>query len=141
MRYLILSDIHSNLIALKEVLKKAKRIGYDEIICLGDFVGYYTSPNEVIEELKDKLKIAILGNHDYGILHPQSITAYFNEIARDALFYNIRFLSKDSLEFLKNSHLLQRLTITFSYMVLPQNQRNSIIFILPPMLHEKFALH
>ncbi len=101
MKYLIISDIHSNLPALQAVLKKAKRIGYDEIICLGDFVGYYTYPNEVIGMLKDKLNIAVIGNHDYGILHPQTIARFFNEMARDALFYNVGILSKESIEFLK----------------------------------------
>uniref|UniRef100_A0A7V3ZZ95 Metallophosphoesterase n=1 Tax=candidate division WOR-3 bacterium TaxID=2052148 RepID=A0A7V3ZZ95_UNCW3 len=102
MRYLVISDIHSNLPALKAVLAKARRIGYDKIICLGDFVGYYTSPNEVVELIKKDLTIAVIGNHDYGLLHPQSITLHFNELAREALFYNIKVISKETLEFLKS---------------------------------------
>ncbi|MGB9823777.1 MAG: metallophosphoesterase family protein [Candidatus Hydrothermia bacterium] len=107
MRYLVVSDIHSNLVALKAVLKKAKRIGYDKIICLGDFVGYYTRPNQVIELINEELAFAVLGNHDHGILHPQEIAFYFNDLAREALFYNIKILSKESLEFLKGLPLIQ----------------------------------
>jgi putative phosphoesterase len=102
MRYLVVSDIHSNLPALKAVLARAKRVGYDKIICLGDFVGYYTSPNEVVELLRGDLAIAVIGNHDHGLLHPQTITLYFNDLAREALFYNISIISKDTLEFLKS---------------------------------------
>lgn len=43
-----------------------------------------------------------MGNHDYGLLHPQSITLNFNELAREALFYNISVISKETLEFLKS---------------------------------------
>jgi len=109
MRYLVISDIHSNLVALKAVLNKAKRIGYDEIICLGDFVGYYTEPNGVIEILKDKIRVGVLGNHDYGILHPQHIAFYFNELAQEALFYNISIISKEPLDFLKKLPLTAEL--------------------------------
>lgn len=109
MRYLVISDIHANLVALNAVLKKARRIGYEQIICLGDFVGYYTNPNEVIEKLKDNLAFAVLGNHDHGILHPQEIAFYFNDMAREALFYNIRVLSKESLDFLKGLPLVHEM--------------------------------
>ncbi len=102
MRYLVISDIHSNLPALEAVLKKAKKIGFEQIICLGDFVGYYPYPNEVINLIKDDLAHSVIGNHDYGILHPQTIQVYFNDLAKEALFYNIQVISKDSIDFLKS---------------------------------------
>ena len=41
MRYLILSDIHSNKQALNKVISEEK---YDEILFLGDVVGYGGDP-------------------------------------------------------------------------------------------------
>ncbi len=71
MKYLIISDIHGNYIALKEVLKEAEKYGWDEVLILGDIVGYYPYPNEVVKEVRKLLngnklyKDAIIrGNHD-----------------------------------------------------------------------------
>ncbi len=55
MRYAVLGDIHSNLIAFKAVLQDLeKRGGFDKIWCLGDVVGYGPDPHECIERLRDK---------------------------------------------------------------------------------------
>ena len=53
MRYLILSDIHANYIALDAVLKDAKHKRWDSVLFLGDAVGYYTQPNQVLDTLRD----------------------------------------------------------------------------------------
>lgn len=65
MRYLILSDIHSNLEALTAVLRRVKRKRFDRIIVLGDLVGYGANPNRTIEMVRGlKRKVIIRGNHD-----------------------------------------------------------------------------
>lgn len=66
MRYLIIADMHGNWDALVTVLEDAQRRGFDEILVLGDLVGYGASPNEIVEEL-GRLQSpyrAIRGNHD-----------------------------------------------------------------------------
>ena len=50
----LISDIHGNFTALKEVLKEIDKIGIGEIYCLGDVVGYYTEVNECCEELRKR---------------------------------------------------------------------------------------
>ncbi len=45
-RLAILSDIHANLEALKQVLADIDACGADEIICLGDVIGYGPQPQE-----------------------------------------------------------------------------------------------
>ena len=40
MRFLILSDIHSNIDALDAVLARAPRDSFDRLLILGDLVGY-----------------------------------------------------------------------------------------------------
>lgn len=48
LRILLLSDIHTNVIALAAVVEFAKG-RFDEARCLGDIVGYEPRPNECEE--------------------------------------------------------------------------------------------
>lgn len=64
MRYLVLSDIHSNLAAFEAVLSDAGE--FDRIWSLGDVVGYGPDPNACIEQLKSRLHLGVCGNHDCG---------------------------------------------------------------------------
>jgi len=49
----IISDTQGNLEALKAVLGKIASLGIDQIVCLGDIVGYGPNPVECIHLLKD----------------------------------------------------------------------------------------
>ena len=83
MRNLIISDIHSNLTALKAVLAHAG--SFDRVLCLGDVVGYGPDPNECIEHVRDlPLLECIKGNHDAAIIGEIDIHA-FNYEARASL--------------------------------------------------------
>ena len=46
MRVAVVSDIHSNLVALEAVLAAIDEDAPDELWCLGDLVGYGPKPNE-----------------------------------------------------------------------------------------------
>jgi predicted phosphodiesterase len=46
MRFAFVSDIHGNLEALEAVFKDIEGQDVDEVICLGDIVGYGANPNE-----------------------------------------------------------------------------------------------
>jgi len=66
MRYLIIADMHGNWDALIAVLEDAQTRGFEEVLVLGDLVGYGAAPNEIVEEL-GRLESpfrAIRGNHD-----------------------------------------------------------------------------
>ena len=58
MRYLIISDLHSNREALDAVLESA-RGEYDRIVCCGDIAGYGPDPNPVIDWARENLYAAI----------------------------------------------------------------------------------
>ncbi len=64
----VISDIHSNAVALEIVLKELLNKKVDLCIVLGDLLTYGTQPNEVIElllDFKSKIKcIFIKGNHE-----------------------------------------------------------------------------
>nr|WP_320131926.1 metallophosphoesterase family protein [uncultured Holophaga sp.] len=62
---LILSDIHANLPALREVLKYARRRTIRRFVILGDLVGYGAQPNEVLARIQGlRSRILVRGNHD-----------------------------------------------------------------------------
>lgn len=69
-RYAILSDIHGNLFALREVVKDFKDI--DHVILLGDLIDYGMQSNEVVKFIHDNLTAKIIcnlwGNHEKAIL-------------------------------------------------------------------------
>ena len=52
MRYLVLSDIHANLEALRAVLDTGEK--WDATLFLGDLVGYGPSPNECANLLLER---------------------------------------------------------------------------------------
>ena len=55
MKYLILSDIHSNKEALSAALSFVRRKPWDKAVCLGDIVGYGANPNQAVDMVKRDL--------------------------------------------------------------------------------------
>ncbi len=102
MRYLILSDIHSNHEALSAVLAHVKRKRWDKAIVLGDVVGYGANPNQAVDEVR-RLKplVAIRGNHDKvcsGIEEGEM----FNRVALQAAMWTRRKLTPANLRWLQS---------------------------------------
>ena len=65
MKYLILSDIHSNQEALGAVFSFVRRKPWDKVVFLGDLVGYGANPNQAVNMLRSmKPLVGIRGNHD-----------------------------------------------------------------------------
>jgi predicted phosphodiesterase len=63
--FAVISDIHSNLEALSAVLFEIKGM---DVYCLGDLVDYGANPNEVVDEIRKKKVVCILGNHDQAAI-------------------------------------------------------------------------
>ncbi len=61
----ILSDIHGNYEALKEVFNKIDSMHITRIYCLGDVIGYYSQVNECCNELRRRNVECVMGNHDW----------------------------------------------------------------------------
>lgn len=60
----VLSDIHGNEVALKAVLEEVAQAKIDELFVLGDFVGYYYNPHDVLAQLANFKMTMIRGNHE-----------------------------------------------------------------------------
>jgi len=99
MRYAIISDIHANLEAFRVVLEEIERQRVDQIVCLGDLVGYNANPNECVELLLEREIPTIMGNHDAvtcGLLEPID----FNPIAKKAILWTRETLQAKYRDFL-----------------------------------------
>jgi predicted phosphodiesterase len=99
-RYLILSDIHSNLEAYEKCLEAARGL-YETLLCLGDLVGYGPDPNAIVEGVCGAAAAVIRGNHDKACA---GITdaADFNPLARMATRWTQDQLTDENLARLRN---------------------------------------
>jgi predicted phosphodiesterase len=97
----VISDIHSNLEALKTTLSFLQSQNISHIICLGDVIGYGPRPNECIELVKNHCKPCLMGNHDHAVLGLTDIY-YFNRYAKEAVLWTQRELSVYNKGFLEN---------------------------------------
>jgi putative phosphoesterase len=95
----IMSDIHGNYEALKEVLSALDNSHINEIYCLGDVVGYYAQVNECCDELRSRNIPCLMGNHDWymagGGFCPRS------QSVNDCLVYQRKVIRPDNVEWLR----------------------------------------
>jgi len=98
-RYLILSDIHSNLEGLEKCLETATG-KYDKVVCLGDLVGYGPDPNAVITRVRELTEVIIRGNHDKAC-SGLTDAAEFNPLAKIGTEWTQSHLTPEHLEFLR----------------------------------------
>lgn len=99
LRYLILSDVHSNLEAFDTCMEMAHG-KYDQLLCLGDLVGYGPDPNPVIERVRAVATVIIRGNHDKaccGLID----AAEFNALARQATDWTREQLTAEHIKYLR----------------------------------------
>ena len=90
--FAIISDIHSNLEALTAVLGDIRSRGIDEIICLGDVVGYGPDPGECLDVVSQNCREVLLGNHDWAVLYEPS---RFNASAEAASYWTRMELERE----------------------------------------------
>lgn len=66
-RIIVFGDIHANWPALAAVWESMERYPGVPRYCLGDLVGYGTSPNEVVAFIREQDVPTIMGNYDLGV--------------------------------------------------------------------------
>ncbi len=93
MRYLVLSDIHGNNVALDAVLSKVSPSRYDKLLVLGDNVGDGPCPDKVLSTLTDLNAIMIAGNRE------ELATDHFNGFSETQSALQWKFM-RDSLNYL-----------------------------------------
>jgi len=65
----IVSDIHGNLEALTVVFEEIDRRGIENVLCLGDIVVYGPNPMECLDLVRQRCKVALMGNHDFAVFY------------------------------------------------------------------------
>lgn len=97
MRIAVLSDIHSNLVALDAVLASIGTV--DTVWQLGDIVGYGPQPDAVVERLVELGATGVRGNHDAAAVGGNEID-YFNVDARRAIEWTRRVIRPETAAYL-----------------------------------------
>ena len=111
----VISDVHGNLEAFQAVLAEIDRLGVERIHSLGDVVGYGPDPAQCLRLAQARCTHLLLGNHEYGVLHPGSC-------------FNWTSLAKLSLDWtrerLREAGLLEGLRG-----LLPHHQEEELLFV------------
>lgn len=132
----VVSDIHSNLEALNEVMKELKDC--QKVLCAGDLVGYGPDPNEVIELLSRETEKgrfhAVMGNHDYAVVTGD--THGFSHLAREGVRWTRSVMKKEETVFLRSLKKNLKISIggiTFSvFHGSPRNPLDEYVFPQTP---------
>ncbi len=99
MKLAVISDIHANLEAFDSVLADIDAAGVDDIICLGDVVGYGPDPEAVVRRVRERGIVSVQGNHDRAVCQPKH-RSWFNPIARTSLEMTAGMLSEETRSYL-----------------------------------------
>ncbi len=111
MRIAVISDIHGNFEALKTVFCNIKEKNADTIVCLGDLTGYGPYPNEVIDFIKEKRILNILGNYDAAVIEEKFNYIRDTEVNNFCMPWAAKELTKENKEYLKS--LPKQISIAF----------------------------
>jgi len=99
MRIAVISDIHSNLEALRQVLIDIENSNIDTVVCLGDNIGYGPEPNKVVTLIQDHNIPSIMGNHELAVIN-QNYLSSFHPVARKSLQMTVELLSEKTVNFI-----------------------------------------
>lgn len=98
MRIAIISDIHGNMEAFKEVLSDIDKTDVDAIVSLGDNIGYGPEPDRVLELLRNRNIPSVMGNHELAVADSR-IADLFNPLARKSIKKTIEILADSEIEY------------------------------------------
>ena len=96
----VLSDIHGNLPAFEEVLKKVEDLKVETLYCLGDTVGYGPFPNECVDLVRKHCSVVLKGNHDSGLIGETPLDD-FNHYGVSAIQWSKTVVTKENCEYLR----------------------------------------
>lgn len=110
MQIAIVSDIHSNVVALEQVLESIGAV--DQLWNLGDTIGYGPKPNECMALIRERASVMLSGNHDLACIGKLGL-GDFNADARTANLWNGEQLTDDHRTFLENCSPLHQIDERF----------------------------
>jgi predicted phosphodiesterase len=122
MKYAIIADIHGNWEAFQTVLADIKEQNADQIVCLGDVVGYNANPKECLQIVRELDLPCVKGNHD-EYCSTDDVLEGFNPQAATAVHWTRAQLNaeeKQWLRDLKYSRMVGSFTIVHATLDAPQ---------------------
>ena len=96
----LLADLHANFEATMAVDRWLLDQGIEQVVVLGDLVGYGASPREVIELVAQRRWICLRGNHEEMLLGLAPTTFYAKDRALHAIEWSARQLAAKHRDFL-----------------------------------------
>jgi len=104
MKIALLSDIHGNSIALEGVLKELKKHKVNQLLIMGDFLGYYYDHDKVFQLLDQFQWIGVQGNHDAALadffFENETAMEKYRSSYGSSLDVALRKLKRDQIEML-----------------------------------------
>jgi len=95
----LISDVHSNIVALNSVLREFDELQVKTILHAGDIIGYGPYPIETINMFKEHGIYSILGNHDRALINGN--IQNFNPLAAQALSWTASVISITERQYLQ----------------------------------------
>jgi len=122
MKYAIIADIHGNLEAFQTVLEDIKTQNVNQIVCLGDVVGYNANPKECLQIVREMNIPCVKGNHDEYCSSEDALEG-FNPHAAEAVHWTRNQLTKEDRQWLRDlkySRMVGNFTIVHATLDAPQ---------------------
>ena len=122
MKYAIIADIHGNLEAFQTVLEDIKTQNVNQIVCLGDVVGYNANPKECLQIVRDMNLPCVKGNHDEYCSSEDALEG-FNPHAAEAVHWTRNQLTTEDRQWLRDlkySRMVGNFTIVHATLDAPQ---------------------
>ncbi|MBN2141036.1 MAG: metallophosphoesterase family protein [Desulfovibrionaceae bacterium] len=98
-RLAVVSDVHGNAEALRQVLADMDHLGVAEAVCLGDAIGYGPEPEASVGLLRERGVPMVMGNHEQALSDPRCLD-WFNPLARAALIKTRTMLRPQTIDYL-----------------------------------------
>lgn len=117
MKLAIISDIHGNFDAFQKVLEDIDAACINQLVCLGDCIGYGAEPEDVVSEVRRRQIPTIMGNHELAACNNRQLD-WFNPMARRSIIKTLTLLSAKSMNFiaeLPNSRVINECRCVHGY--------------------------
>src|ERR1035437_565338 len=101
MRYAIIADIHGNLEAFQTELADIKTQNVQQIVCLGDVLGYNANPKECLDMVRSMNIPVVKGNHDEYCSSEEELEG-FNPHAAEAVNWTRKQLTDEDRKWLRD---------------------------------------
>lgn len=99
MKIALISDVHSNLLALKKAIKDIKNSKVDEVFFLGDYITDGPDSNEVLDIVKEYGNLVVLGNREKSIINYNDDRKEFNNVK--PMDFTYHELNKENIDYIK----------------------------------------